>query len=565
MKIGLIFIFLLVAMTTKVSAQWTLQVSGTTDNLYDVFFTSNDTGYVVGANGTIIKTIDGGTNWFSQASGVTGYLHGVTFIDVNTGYSVGEFGVILKTTDGGLNWNPLSSGTTTNLLDVFFTDINNGFAVGWNGVVLKTSDAGANWAISNNGINTSVNLLGVQFTSPNTGYITALSGFLYETSDGGVTWSSQVLSIGSLNLFETHFISPNTGFVVGENSAFLKTIDGGATWTSVIGGGLVLRGVHFVNPNTGYAVGNSLGTGIIRETYDGGTSWSVNFSGGSNQNNVHFPSQTVGYVVGDNGELRKLITQVTGIDTRTECDSLVWIDGNTYTSNNNTASYNIVGGASNGNDSLVTLDLTIINSSSGIDVRTECIPFVWMDGNTYTANNNTATYNIVGGASNGCDSIVTLNLTVVDIDVSTTTSSLTITSNSIGGSFVWLDCDNNFSIIPNETNQNFTATVNGNYAVQITQNGCVDTSSCVVISTVNIPEISNIPKINLFPNPTSNSLVIELNNNLFSKAIIYNYQGRYIKETTKNNLDLSDLPNGVYFVQVVLKSGREIVEKVVKN
>ena len=49
---------------------------------------------------------------------------------------------------------------------------------------------------------------------------------------------------------------------------------------------------------------------------------------------------------------------INGTDTRTSCDSLTWIDGITYTSNNNTAMFNIVAGASNGCDSLVSLDLT---------------------------------------------------------------------------------------------------------------------------------------------------------------------------------------------------------------
>ncbi|MFT7085224.1 MAG: hypothetical protein ACJAV5_000939, partial [Vicingaceae bacterium] len=102
----------------------------------------------------------------------------------------------------------------------------------------------------------------------------------------------------------------------------------------------------------------------------------------------------------------------TGTDTRTECDSLVWIDGNTYYANNNSATFNIVGGAANLCDSLVTLDLTIINSATETDTRTECDSLVWIDGNTYYANNNSATFNIVGGAANLCDSLVTLDLTI---------------------------------------------------------------------------------------------------------------------------------------------------------
>ena len=99
---------------------------------------------------------------------------------------------------------------------------------------------------------------------------------------------------------------------------------------------------------------------------------------------------------------------VNGTDTQTACGSYTWIDGITYTASNNTATFNIPGGAANGCDSLVTLDLTISNSVNGTDTQTACDSYTWIDGNTYTASNNTATFNIPGGAASGCDSLVTL-------------------------------------------------------------------------------------------------------------------------------------------------------------
>ena len=103
---------------------------------------------------------------------------------------------------------------------------------------------------------------------------------------------------------------------------------------------------------------------------------------------------------------------VNGTDTQAACGTFTWIDGNIYTTSNNTASYTFVGGAANGCDSLVTLDLTISNTVNGSDTQASCGPFTWIDGNTYTTSNNTATFTIVGGAANGCDSLVTLDLTI---------------------------------------------------------------------------------------------------------------------------------------------------------
>jgi len=51
--------------------------------------------------------------------------------------------------------------------------------------------------------------------------------------------------------------------------------------------------------------------------------------------------------------------------------------------------------------------------SSGIDLQTACDSYTWIDGNTYTSDNNTATYTIIGGTTNGCDSVVTLDLTII--------------------------------------------------------------------------------------------------------------------------------------------------------
>ena len=63
-----------------------------------------------------------------------------------------------------------------------------------------------------------------------------------------------------------------------------------------------------------------------------------------------------------------------------------------------------------GCDSIVTLDLTINKSTTGTDVQTACDSYSWIDGNTYTESNNTATFTLTNAA--GCDSIVTLDLTI---------------------------------------------------------------------------------------------------------------------------------------------------------
>ena len=121
----------------------------------------------------------------------------------------------------------------------------------------------------------------------------------------------------------------------------------------------------------------------------------------------------------------------TGIDTQTACDSLVWIDGNTYTANNTTATHTLTN--ANDCDSVVTLNLTINNSNTGTDTQTACGSFTWIDGNNYTANNTTATHTLTN--ANDCDSVVTLNLTINNSNTGTDTQTAC-------GSFTWIDGNN---------------------------------------------------------------------------------------------------------------------------
>jgi photosystem II stability/assembly factor-like uncharacterized protein len=118
------FFWALSLCTTGLLAQqgWYAQSSGTTERLWGVSFTDANTGTVVGWNGTILHTTDGGTTWTPQSSGTTNRLYGVYFTDANTGTVVGSFGEILRTTNGGTTWTPQVSGKTAILYGVFFTD-----------------------------------------------------------------------------------------------------------------------------------------------------------------------------------------------------------------------------------------------------------------------------------------------------------------------------------------------------------------------------------------------------------------------------------------------------------
>ncbi len=185
--------------------------------------------------------------------------------------------------------------------------------------------------------------------------------------------------------------------------------------------------------------------------------------------------------------------------------------------------------------------------------------------NTYTT---TGIYTDILTAANNCDSVVTTDLTVENtIDVSTTLISETITANATGSIYQWIDCNNGFAVIIGETSQSYTATANGNYAVEITQGICSDTSLCVQITSVGIASIQK-EGIAIYPNPMSNELIIEINGNTKNTDFeILNsigqvvFKGNLIEKTV---VQTSSFSPGIYLIK--LENGKTFeFKKIVKE
>ena len=126
--------------------------------------------------------------------------------------------------------------------------------------------------------------------------------------------------------------------------------------------------------------------------------------------------------------LLTITNSTTATDVISACDSYTWIDGVTYTASNNTVTHTLTNAA--GCDSVVTLNLTINSSTTGTAVITACDSYIWIDGVTYTASNSSAKDTLTNAA--GCDSIVTLNLT---LNTSTTGTDVQTACNS----YTWIN------------------------------------------------------------------------------------------------------------------------------
>ncbi|MBL4861982.1 MAG: T9SS type A sorting domain-containing protein [Crocinitomicaceae bacterium] len=194
---------------------------------------------------------------------------------------------------------------------------------------------------------------------------------------------------------------------------------------------------------------------------------------------------------------------------------------------------------------------TLCSPTTSTISPTECVSYTSPSGTVWTTS-STYTDTIPNAA--GCDSIITINLTINTVDITVTTTDPTITANVTGATYRWLDCDSSFAVITGETGQSFTATANGIYAVEVTENGCSDTSACTTIITVSLEENTLFNGVSVFPNPTPGLVNIDLGSlkAVSIKVLSVSGQLMYHKENINASIhqfELDEAP-GIYFVEV---------------
>lgn len=288
---------------------WFNQYSNTTNNLRDVQFLNQKTGWAVGWNNTICKTTNAGLSWFSQytPSPQNSFLS-CYFLNEQTGWIAGgskssSTSYIYKTTNGGENWVVQYNSNSEMIMRIYFSGVSNGTAVGLGGKLLSTSDGGANWIVRLSGVTR--NLTNVCFVDSTSGWVIGDSGVVLKTTNGGTIWSPY-FSGTNQNLEGLYFLSSQTGFIVGYNGVILKTTDSGINWIPKYSGSVNwLNSICFVNDNTGWISGGSYYSyGEILKTTSGGESWTgqtipyVPWLA-----DIYFHNSDTGWVVGTNGTI----------------------------------------------------------------------------------------------------------------------------------------------------------------------------------------------------------------------------------------------------------------------
>jgi hypothetical protein len=284
-------------------------------------------------------------------------------------------------------------------------------------------------------------------------------------------------------------------------------------------------------------------------------------------------------------------------DIQTACDTYIWIDGNTYTSSNNTATFTMTN--IHGCDSVVRLDLTVNYSQTSDTAAIACDNFTWY-GNIYTESGDyTETFQSVAGcdsivtlhltinqtqygdtaaaacdvfnwygteygasgdytkvltASTGCDSIVTLHLSINTVTVSVIQDGASLTAEENGAEYQWINCSDN-TPVSGAIEQSFTASENGTYAVIVDKGVCTDTSACYDVTGLGLSIITD--QIRIYPNPSSGVFKLEGKN--IRTVSVTDLTGKLILEQTikgeMSRIDLSGNPSGVYFMEIRTEKG----------
>jgi photosystem II stability/assembly factor-like uncharacterized protein len=309
MKKSVLFIAILMSLTSLNYSQWNVLPISTSQYLMDVFFINPDTGWVVGYNSTIYKTTNGGNSWNQLQVPITQNLISVYFVDENIGWVTGSQGGIIKTTDGGSTWANQNSGVPYQIESICFTNSDNGYAVvndwfGWRyGAILQTTNGGQNWIIKTQF--DQFGMIDIHFPTSAAGYAVGSNGLIWKTTDAGNSWNYMFFS--DIWLHSVFFINDRVGWIAGgslSSDFIIKTTNNGNSWFVVrqTNQNALLSGIYFIDEENGWACGDG---GTILRTRDGGGSWTKETTNIQNHLQEFSFANNQGYSVGNIGTVLK--------------------------------------------------------------------------------------------------------------------------------------------------------------------------------------------------------------------------------------------------------------------
>lgn len=192
-------------------------------------------------------------------------------------------------------------------------------------------------------------------------------------------------------------------------------------------------------------------------------------------------------------------------------------------------------------------------------VVTACNSYTWpVNGQTYTGSGN---YTHLEGSAGVCDALMSLDLTIQEINTNVTIADFGGTLEAPTGyqSYQWIDCSEGNVEIAGENNSTFEPSNNGSYAVIIGNGTCVDTSDCFTLNSVGL-ETNDFEDISVYPNPTEGKLMVNLPNKVNHATIrVVEMTGKVVQEMEIQNSSGFSFnlkgENGIYSIEVKTDNG----------
>ncbi|MFN3560988.1 MAG: VPS10 domain-containing protein [Chloroherpetonaceae bacterium] len=243
--------------STTFGETWeTFSLASATTRFTSLQFLDNQIGFLVGSNGTILKTTDGGTTWDSKTPAFVDNFNAVSFRDNQVGFVVGKNGKVQRTTNGGDTWTEIHNPAWNNK-EIFSVSVKGNlvYIAGEDGLAFKSTDAGNTWTALNFKTDSRSNVTGVFIQSPDTVFFIGGGGFIRRTTDRDASyiWGEHELYAPLSHIF---IYNHRKGWAVSDkNNVVLRTTDGGLTWQLPTG---TTINATWVQTRTGSYIGNTL-------------------------------------------------------------------------------------------------------------------------------------------------------------------------------------------------------------------------------------------------------------------------------------------------------------------
>lgn len=257
--------------------------------------------------------------------------------------------------------------------------------------------------------------------------------------------------------------------------------------------------------------------------------------------------------------LTVLGSQMTTV-SETVCDSLISPSGRFIWKTTGTYTDTVIN--SLGCDSVLIVALTVYQSTIDVLDEMTCDSYTSPSGK-YTWNTTGTYYDTLSNA-NGCFDFITVNLTVVEIDLSVVDVGFGLMANEAGQMYQWLDCWVDLMPIPGAISQRLFPQRIGRFAVEITKNGCRDTSACISLMGVGIAQHTFETTIQLFPNPNSGTFSLDLRKAYPSVTVhVFDLTGKEVfveqySNRSKLEIQIEALAQGSYTVSVTSDDRRAV-------